>query len=86
MVNNSKESAFGFATQLNVRPFYNNGLTKREYFAVIAMQGYFSNSEIAKLRSCKTEDEDIVDFAEISVKAADALLKALENNNSTETK
>lgn len=66
--------------------YQQDGLTKREYFAAMAMQGYFSNSQIAKLRCTKTSEEDAVDIAEISVKAAEALLKALENNNSTETK
>ena len=85
MVNNSKESAFGFSAKFN-DSVYNHGLTKREYFAAMAMQGYFSNSQIAKFRCTKTSEEDVVDIAKISVKAAEALLKALENNNSTETK
>ena len=80
MVNNSKESAFGFATQLNVRPFYNNGLTKREYFAAMAMHGIMSNSELQKERPSEKIEKRCYDFADISVKAADALLKALNNN------
>ena len=85
MNNNSKASAFGFAAQFNGESGFSHGLTKREYFAAMAMQGYFSNSQIAKFRCTKTSEEDVVDIAKISVKAADALLKAL-NNNLTETK
>jgi len=44
-----------------------NGLTKREHFAVMAMQG---------LLSC---DGNMHDAAEVAVKQADALLKALED-------
>lgn len=86
MNDNSKESASVFAAELNGAPIFVRGLTKREYFAAMAMQAYLSNSQIAKLRLNKTSDEDIIDFAEVAVKAADALLKELENNNSTETK
>lgn len=45
------------------------GLTKREYFAVMAMQGLLSCPDIAASREA---------IAEESVKQADELLKALE--------
>lgn len=45
-----------------------DGLTKREYFAALAMQGLFANS--VNNGSSRT-------FAEIAVKAADHLIEAL---------
>lgn len=55
------------------------GLTKREYFAGLAMQGLLSNPEWMK--EYKGEkylmQTDIV--AEVAIKTADALLKALED-------
>ena len=48
----------------------NMGLTKREYFAAMAMQGMCANSSFTK---CATYE----DMAEWSVKQADALIEAL---------
>ena len=48
------------------------GLTKREHFAGLAMQGLMANEEDY---SCWS------DLARASVSAADALLKALEQDN-----
>ena len=57
-----------------------DGLTKREYFASKAMQGLLSNSEW--MREYKGEkylmETDIL--AEVSVKIADKLIKALNKN------
>jgi hypothetical protein len=57
------------------------GLTKREYFAAKAMQGLLSNSEW--MREYKGEkylmETDIL--AEVSVKIADKLIKALNKND-----
>jgi hypothetical protein len=53
------------------------GLTKREYFAAIAMQGLLSNPEVVgTLDHDGSEDYDEI-LATESVKSADALLKAL---------
>lgn len=49
----------------------NIGLTKREYFAGLAMQGMLANSSLNNLK------EETV--AEISVLCADKLLENLEN-------
>ena len=58
-----------------------DGLTKREYFAAKAMQGLLSNSEW--MREYKGEkylmETDIL--AEVSVKIADKLIKALNRND-----
>ena len=51
--------------------FWTAGLSKREYFAVMAMQGWIACQEPGF-----TGDED--NIAEKAVKHADALLKALE--------
>jgi hypothetical protein len=55
--------AFGLAIQ-------EKGLSKREYFAAMAMQGVCANSSITERASYKT-------MAELSVKQADALIEAL---------
>jgi hypothetical protein len=56
------------------------GLTKREYFAAMAMQGMFANSH-ATQRTIEL-GADVVDrFAIQAVMAADELLKQLENGN-----
>ena len=51
---------------------YGEGLTKREHFAGLAMQGVMANEE---------EYPKWSDLARASVAAADALLKALEQDN-----
>jgi len=48
---------------------FNSGLTKRELFAAMAMQGFISNTNAKG---------SLEDFASDSVKLADALLKKLD--------
>lgn len=86
MNENSKESAFGFVGQFGNGTVLCTGLTKREYFAAMAMQGIISNSELERIRLSEKTEKRCADYAMLSVKYADALLKELENNNSTETK
>ena len=52
------------------------GLTKREYFAGLAMQGLISNPNIVRP---KESDKEFKDFSERAIKYADELLKQLEN-------
>ena len=52
------------------------GLTKREYFAGLAMQGLISNPNIVRP---KESDEEFKYFSERAIKYADELLKQLEN-------
>ena len=52
------------------------GLTKREYFAGLAMQGMISNPNIVRP---KESDKEFKDFSERAIKYADELLKQLEN-------
>ncbi len=66
---NGKQMAF--PTKL-VNGELHTGLTKREYFAVMAMQGLLSCPDIAASREA---------IAEESVKQADELLKALESKS-----
>lgn len=47
------------------------GLTKREYFAALAMQGLFASAEYPSASS--------IQIAEMAVRQADALLKRLEH-------
>lgn len=50
------------------------GLSKREYFAGLAMQGFCANSEAFKELNSTT-------LVDCSLKCADALLKALEGGS-----
>lgn len=75
---NSKKSAFGygFANELSYQEV--TGLSKREYFAVLAMQGLISNSG-----QCQTFAENRLEpipsyVADFAVELADALLERLE--------
>lgn len=52
------------------------GLTKREYFAGLAMQAMISNPNIIRP---KESDEDFIWFSERAIRYADELLKQLEN-------
>ncbi|KHD88871.1 MAG: hypothetical protein OM95_07075 [Bdellovibrio sp. ArHS] len=57
----------------------NHGLSKREYFAAMAMQGLLSNQHITQqisISRLSSDDESKV-FALISTWNADALIKAL---------
>ena len=70
----------GFVTnEINYNNRGLNGLTKREYFAGIAMQGLLSNPEFIKggsfdFKSRGTEER----LSSISTKLADELLKQIE--------
>ena len=55
---------------------WSNGLTKREYFAGLAMQGLLALPDKGTYGSF---DEAIERICEVSVKFADELLKQLEN-------
>ena len=52
------------------------GLTKREYFAGLAMQAMISNPNIIRPKEI---DEDFIWFSERAIRYADELLKQLEN-------
>lgn len=52
------------------------GLTKREYFAGLAMQAMISNPNIIRPKEI---DEDFICFSERAIRYADELLKQLEN-------
>ena len=72
---NSKRYAFPLT---DGDAFTNNGLTKREYFAGLAMQGLLSNNTI----ELPGDDEfEFAEFSEVCVRYADSLLKQLENGN-----
>lgn len=69
---NGKQPAFAAVCD-NANPYLQEGLTKREYFAGLAMQGLLSNDEHIK------EEKSYPDItADLAIQYADALLKALE--------
>jgi hypothetical protein len=59
-----------------VNEAYQEGLTKREYFAGLAMQGLMTSQD-----QNGSWRHDIKTCAEISVQMADAILAELEKNN-----
>ena len=64
--------------ELNTTP---NGLTKREYFAAMAMQGLTSNSDWVKSMNVPDDwDEYASRLASASADLADALITALNTN------
>ena len=71
----SNESAFGFAATLEhpdgVEHVFSHGLTKREYFAALAMQGMLANSAEGNT------EWDYNTIAKHSCIAADALVEQL---------
>lgn len=69
---NSKLGAFATSTQLSDEQIFQQGLTKREYFAGLAMQGMLS--------ACTGFDIKASEYLAIcAIKQADELLKRLEN-------
>jgi hypothetical protein len=80
---NSKQTAFGygFTTADGSSHVEEKGLTKREYFAGLAMQGLLSNPEWMK--EYKGEkylmQSDIL--AEVAIKTSDTILAKLSNED-----
>lgn len=77
-MNNSNQPAFpNQETSDQLHPNFIKGLTKREYFAGLAMQGMLANS------SCRLNDllsdSAINAYVSDSIKLTDELLKQLEN-------
>ena len=66
---NSEESAFPFVDETGKAQSIAAGLTKREYFAAMAMQGVLANPNY---------NGDYKHLSVVSVKVADALLAELE--------
>lgn len=71
MSKNKNKNAFGYANQFSE----SKGLTKREYFAAMAMQGLCVNKITGNIKQ-----GECVDIAEMSVLIADELLNQLEND------
>lgn len=58
-----------------------NGLTKREYFAAMAMQGYIAGySDVSKAHSTYIPSSDYECISAYSVELADALINALNKS------
>jgi hypothetical protein len=62
---NEPSTGFGYATSYS--SYYRNGLTKREYFAALAMQGILAG----KIQSDSTM------VAEFAIECADELIESL---------
>jgi len=73
---NGKQPAYPLVYDGHAGPsFCNDGLTKREYFAAMAMSGLAAVQEKGDFPSFEKASEVMAEFA---VKAADALLKELD--------
>lgn len=70
------ESVVSALDASNVKRFH-QGLTKREYFAGLAMQGLLSVYDQNEQNPIVPNYDNVIFMAELSVKAADALLSAL---------
>lgn len=70
----AKENSAIHAYPLEIKDlWFNKGVTKREYFAGLAMQGMFP---------CQVKNDGWeAKMAKVAVKCADALLLALEDDN-----
>lgn len=78
-MSNPNESIFPTRTRINDLYFVDNGLTKREYFAVAAMQGLLASDVITEYKTTAMSAEQITEMA---VEHADKLLLALEKEKS----
>lgn len=74
---NSKKSAYPLGVHTSNA---NAGLTKREYFAAMAMQGLLANPRLSDLQTMERFNGKTVgeSLAIISIEYADELLKQLE--------
>jgi flagellar hook-length control protein FliK len=72
---NSEQPAFPYARDIDKFPLEQGGLTKREYFAAMAMQGLVSDPETIKTSGSAK------DLVEMALELSDELLKQLENEN-----
>lgn len=72
-IDNSKQEAFGFGyfNANDGSEVYSKGITKREYFAGLAMQGMLSSMK-------GYTNSGVENLASIAVQQADALLAELE--------
>lgn len=75
-MNNSEQCAFSCITAEGVAGVEYSGLTKREYFAGLAMQGFISaNLEVYRVNGGYIQWDAV---SKASVEIADVLLKELE--------
>ena len=68
-----------YPLQSNNGTILQTGLTKREYFAGLAMQGILSNQQLVGYLNAKDDSEDAQLISKAAVFVADKLLKQLEN-------
>jgi hypothetical protein len=76
---NANEPAFPepFINDPNLALSVKGGLTKREYFAAMAMQGILGSCD-GNVQGMEPNEENIIYMVRLSVKATDELLKQLE--------
>lgn len=71
-----KTSGSAPASPVGNQTLNNSGLSKREFFAAMAMQGMYNNG-VMRESGCIDNSPDGI--AEMAVNAADELIKALNN-------
>ena len=72
MTKDTSRPAFPVERDTIAEQYGSPGLTKREYFAGLAMQGMLAG------RKCELADVNLSDMTESATKIADALIAALE--------
>jgi len=76
---NSKLSAFAAATGGSKNGYLQEGLTKREYFAILAMQGLLE-SDVEMINGIRINGTNSLDLIpKRAIEYADELLKQLES-------
>ena len=74
---NAEKSAFPIAENMDTQSM-ELGLTKREYFAAICLQGMLANPELYNIAASKLHVDKIAPFyCESAIEQADELLKQL---------
>ncbi|HZI24821.1 MAG TPA: hypothetical protein VFD46_07085 [Chryseolinea sp.] len=77
-MNNSEQPAFPFSPS---NEYDYIGMTKREYFAAMAMQGLLSNRNILRPNPDSKEFENQrLEFSRVCIEYADDLLSSLEQS------
>ena len=75
-VKNENLPAFASVT-IEINSHMQEGLTKREYFAALAMQGLLSNPNIKRPEENSNLENDLKKFATVAIEYADAVLAEL---------
>ena len=81
MTTNSNDMAFPKTANKDFGDTPEYGLTKREYFAAMCLQGMLSNPDLYKIAAQNVKSDEMSDFyALCATENADSLIKLLNKN------